>query len=335
MQGIHIVATGRAVPKKIVTNDDLSKIVDTSHEWIETRTGICQRHICEEETCTTLAVEAAKKAMEEAVAREGVKPEDIGVVVVASVTSEYAFPSTACLVQKELGLPTDTMSFDLGAACSGFIYGLEVCRGLLMARQAQESMVTTNAENSNIKAGDNKKYALLIGSEQLSRVLDFTDRSSCILFGDGAGAAVLRLEDSMYVHKAWSDGDEEVLFCKGAGVENARLQMQGQEVFKFAVRVLKQGLDTVLEEAGLTIEDVDYVVCHQANKRIIEHVMKKFPRQEHKFYMNIQNYANTSGASIPIALDEMRKAGVLQDGMKIVTVGFGAGFTWASALMTI
>ncbi len=329
MQGIHIVATGRAVPKKIVTNDDLSKIVDTSHEWIKTRTGICQRHICQEETCTTLAVEAAKKAMEEAFLREGVNPEDIGMVVVASVTSEYAFPSTACLVQKELGLPTDTMSFDLGAACSGFIYGLEVCRGLLMARQAKND----NQETMGKKGY--KKYALLIGSEQLSRVLDFTDRSSCILFGDGAGAAVIRLEDSMYAHKAWSDGDKEVLFCKGAGVENARLQMQGQEVFKFAVRVLKQGVDTILEETGLAMEDVDYVVCHQANKRIIEHVMKKFPGQEHKFYMNIQNYANTSGASIPIAIDEMRKAGVLQDGMKIVTVGFGAGFTWASALITI
>ncbi len=331
MQGIHIVATGRAVPKKMVTNDDLSKIVDTSHEWIVTRTGICQRHVCEEETCTTLAVDAAKKAVQEAIEREGISVEDIGVVVVASVTSEYAFPSTACLVQKELGLPKDTMAFDIGAACSGFIYGLEVCRGLLLARQAHESIHGERDTSDSIK----KRYALLIGSEQLSRVLDFTDRSSCILFGDGAGAAVLRLDDSRYAHKAWSDGDSKVLFCKGAGVENAKLQMQGQEVFKFAVRVLKQGLDEVLAEAELTIDDVDYVVCHQANKRIIEHVMKKFPGQEHKFYINIENYANTSGASIPIALDEMREQGLLQEGMKIVTVGFGAGFTWASALITV
>lgn len=321
MQGIYIVATGRAVPRKIVTNDDMSKIVDTSHEWIVTRTGICQRHICEEETCTSLAVEAAKKAIGEAMAKEQIALEDIGVVVVASVTSEYAFPSTACLVQKELGLSKDTMSFDIGAACSGFIYGLEVCRGLLLASQAQTVV--------------NKKYALLIGSEQLSRVLDFTDRSSCILFGDGAGAVVLRLEDCAYAHRAWSDGNKDVLFCKGAGPEAAKLQMEGQEVFKFAVRVLKQGLDTILEDATLTIEDIDYVVCHQANKRIIEHVMKKYPGQEHKFYMNIQNYANTSGASIPIAIDEMREQGLLQDGMKVVTVGFGAGFTWGSALLTI
>lgn len=322
MQGIHIVATGRAVPKKIVTNDDLSKIVDTSHEWIVTRTGICQRHICEKETCTTLAIAAAEKAVAEAVEKEGITAEDIGVVVVASVTSEYNFPSTACLVQKALGLPKDTMSFDIGAACSGFIYGLEVCRGLLMARQAQGK-------------GLRGKYALLIGSEQLSRVLDFTDRSSCILFGDGAGAAVLRLDDSLYAHRAWSDGNEEILFCKGAGAEKCKLQMEGQEVFKFAVRVLKQGLDTILEDAGLTIEDIDYVVCHQANKRIIEHVMKKYPGHEQKFYINIENYANTSGASIPIALDEMREQGLLQEGMRVVMVGFGAGFTWSSALLTI
>lgn len=322
MQGIHIVATGRAVPKKIVTNDDLSKIVDTSHEWIVTRTGICQRHICEEETCTTLAIEAAEKAVAEAIEKEGITLEDIGVVVVASVTSEYNFPSTACLVQKALGLPKETMSFDIGAACSGFIYGLEVCRGLLMARQTQVDAVRG-------------KYVLLVGSEQLSRVLDFTDRSSCILFGDGAGAALLRLDDSLYAHRAWSDGNEEILFCKGAGAEKCKLQMEGQEVFKFAVRVLKQGLDTILEDAGLGIEDVDYVVCHQANKRIIEHVMKKYPGHEQKFYMNIENYANTSGASIPIALDEMREQGLLQEGMRVVMVGFGAGFTWSSALLTI
>ena len=319
MQGIHIVATGRAVPQKIVTNEDMSKIVDTSHEWIVTRTGICQRHICEEETCTSLAISAARVALTEAMEKEGITKEDIGVVVVASVTSEYNFPSTACLVQKALDLEIDTMSFDIGAACSGFIYGLEVCRGLLMA-------------NATTGKG---KYALLIGSEQLSRVLDFTDRSSCILFGDGAGAAVLRLDDSLYAHRAWADGNAEVLFCKGAGHEQTKLQMEGQEVFKFAVRVLKQGLDTILADTGLGMEDIDYVVCHQANKRIIEHVMKKFPGQEEKFYMNIQNYANTSGASIPIALDEMREQGLLKEGMKIVTVGFGAGFTWGSALLTI
>ena len=315
MKGIHIVATGRAIPKKILTNDDMSKIVDTSDEWIVERTGISQRHICEEETCKSLAVEAAKKAIEEAIEKEGLDRKDIGVVVVATATSTYAFPSTACLVQKELGLEKDTMSFDIAAACSGFIYGLEVCRGLLR--------------------GNQKKYALLIGSEQLSRIVDFTDRSSCILFGDGAGAAILRLDDSTYAHKAWSDGNADVLSCEGVGVDGAKLKMDGQEVFKFAVRALKQGMEEVMADAGVSIEEVDYVVCHQANRRIIEHVMKKYPGQEEKFYINIAEYANTSAASIPIALDEMREKGLLKEGMKIVTVGFGAGLTWSSALLTV
>lgn len=315
MKGIHIVATGRAIPKKILTNEDMSRIVDTSDEWIVARTGIRKRHICEEETCKTLAVDAARKAIEEAVEKEGLQRNEIGVVVVATATSTYAFPSTACQVQKELGLGKDTMSFDIAAACSGFIYGLEVCRGLLR--------------------GSRKKYALLIGSEQLSRILDFTDRSSCILFGDGAGAAVLRLDDSLYAHKAWSDGNEEVLHCQGTGIDGAKLKMDGQEVFKFAVRALKQGMEEVMAEAGVGIEEVDYVVCHQANRRIIEHVMKKYPGQEEKFYINIMDYANTSAASIPIALDEMREKGLLKEGMKIVTVGFGAGLTWSSALLTV
>lgn len=317
MSGIHIVATGSALPERIVTNYDLSEIVDTSNEWIVERTGIEKRRYCEEETSVSLAVSAAKKAVEEAMEQsdEGFSVEEIGAVVVATTTPEYACPSNACLVQKALGLPTETIAFDLSAACSGFLYGMEVCRGLL--------------------CNGKKKYALLIGCEQLSKIIDFTDRSSCILFGDGAGAAILRLDDSTYVHKAWSDGNEEVLFCKGVGHDGAKINMDGKEVFKFAVKVLKQGIDTVLEEAGLELADVDYVVCHQANRRIIEHVMKKYKGQEDKFYINIQDVANTSAASIPIALDEMRKKGLLKKDMKLVMVGFGAGLTWSSALITV
>lgn len=328
MNGIHIVATGSALPKRTVTNHDLSKIVDTSDEWIVTRTGIESRHICEEETGVSLAIEAAKAAIDEALAQAMVMGEDtetmskevfsieeIGAVVVATATPDYAFPSNACLVQKALNLPKETMAFDLSAACSGFLYGMEVCRGLLR--------------------GSKKKYALLIGSEQLSRIVDFTDRSTCILFGDGAGAAILRLDDSLYVHKAWADGNIDPLSCKGVGNNDAKLSMDGKEVFKFAVRVLKQGIDSVLNEADLTIEDIDYVVCHQANRRIIEHVMKKYNGQEDKFYINIQNVANTSAASIPLALDEMRKKQLLKSGMKVIFVGFGAGFTWSSALVTV
>lgn len=315
MRGIHIVGTGRALPEKILTNEDMSRLVDTSDEWIVTRTGIRQRHICGQETCASLASEAAKKALQEAAEKEQVRPEEIGAVVVATATSDYDFPSTACLVQKELGLSSETMAFDLAAACSGFLYGLEVCRGLL--------------------TDSRKKYVLLIGSEQLSKIMDYTDRQTCILFGDGAGAAVLRLDDSLYVHRAWSRGSSESLYCEGVGTDGAKLKMDGSEVFRFAVRAFTQGMEEVLMEAGVRLEEVDHVICHQANRRIIEHVMKKYPGQERKFYINIEHYGNTSAASIPIALDEMREKGMFKEGMRVLAVGFGAGFTWSGALFTI
>lgn len=315
MRGIHIVGTGRALPEKILTNEDMSRLVDTSDEWIVTRTGIRQRHICGQETCASLASEAAKKALQEAAEKEQVRPEEIGAVVVATATSDYDFPSTACLVQKELGLSSETMAFDLAAACSGFLYGLEVCRGLL--------------------TDSRKKYVLLIGSEQLSKITDYTDRQTCILFGDGAGAAVLRLDDSLYVHRAWSRGGSESLYCEGVGTDGAKLKMDGSEVFRFAVRAFTQGMEEVLMEADVRLEEVDHVICHQANRRIIEHVMKKYPGQERKFYINIEHYGNTSAASIPIALDEMREKGMLKEGMRVLAVGFGAGFTWSGALFTI
>lgn len=313
MQGIHIVATGRALPAKIVTNDDLSRIMDTSDEWIRSRTGIGQRYQCETETCAGLAVEAARIALE----KSGIEKEEVGAVIVATTTADYAFPNTACLVQKALGLTKEVMAFDMTAACTGFVYGLNVSRGLLLA--------------------SNKKYVILIGAEQLSRILDYSDRSSCVLFGDGAAAAVLTLSDDLFVHKAWSDGDDnkEALSCLGAGNDSARLFMDGKLVFRFAVRALRQGIDEVLAEAGLTIDGIDYVVCHQANERIIESVRKKYSGAEEKFYVNIEKYANTSAASIPIALDEMFEKGLLKSGMKVLCVGFGAGFTWSGALFTV
>lgn len=314
MHGIHIVGTGRALPKKKITNHDLGKIVDTYDEWIVERTGISQRHFCQEETCATLAIEAAKKAVERAVSRENFKLEDIGVIIVATSSGEYILPSTACLVQKALGIPAQTIAFDISAACSGFLYGLQVCRGLLR--------------------DGNKKYALLIGSEELSRIMDFTDRSSCILFGDGAGAAVVRLDEGFFYHKSWADGNIHALSCKGVGNKDAKILMDGKEVFKFAVRALKQGIDEVLNEAGMTLDDVDHVICHQANRRIIEHVMKKLPGYEHKFYINIEKYANTSAASIPIVMDEMRDKKLLHNGDVVLVVAFGAGLTWGSALFT-
>ena len=309
MQGIKIVATGRALPQKVVTNDDLSRLVDTSDEWISTRTGIRQRYFCEEETCQSLAILAAKRAVEKA----EIDKKQIGLVIVATATGDYVFPSVACMVQNALGLETEVMAFDLSAACSGFLYGLGVCRSVL--------------------SGQDKKYALLIGSEQMSRILDMEDRSTCVLFGDGAAAAVLTLEENEFYQKAWSDGNDEALSCKGVGYKNQHLLMEGSKVFKFAVKAIAQGIDEILEKAGKTIKDIDYVVCHQANERIIDHVSRKY--EGVKFYKNMDRYANTSAASIPIALDEMYEKGMLKEGMQIICVGFGAGFTWSSALLTI
>ena len=312
MHGIHIVSTGRALPKKKVTNHDLGKIVDTYDEWIVERTGISQRYFCQDETCATLAIEAAEIAVKEAVKKENLQLEDIGVVIVATSSGEYVLPSTACLVQKALGIPAQTIAFDIGAACSGFLYGLQVCRGLLR--------------------DGNKKYALLIGSEELSRIMDFTDRSSCILFGDGAGAAVIRLEEGFFYHKSWADGNIGALSCKGVGNKDSVIKMDGKQVFRFAVKALKQGIDEVLKEANMTLDDVDHVICHQANRRIIEHVIKKMPEYEHKFYINIEKYANTSAASVPIVMDEMRNKKLLHKGDVVLVVAFGAGLTWGSAL---
>ena len=309
MQGIKIVATGRALPQKVVTNDDLSRLVDTSDEWISTRTGIRQRYFCEEETCQSLAILAAKRAVEKA----EIDKKQIGLVIVATATGDHVFPSVACMVQNALGLETEVLAFDLSAACSGFLYGLGVCKSVL--------------------SGQDKKYALLIGSEQMSRILDMEDRSTCVLFGDGAAAAVLTLEENEFYQKAWSDGNDEALSCKSVGYKNQHLLMEGSKVFKFAVKAIAQGIDEILEKAGKTMEDIDYVVCHQANERIIDHVSRKY--EGVKFYKNMDRYANTSAASIPIALDEMYEKGMLKEGMQIICVGFGAGFTWSSALLTI
>ena len=331
MNGIRIVGTGRAVPKRIVTNDDLSRMVETNDEWIRTRTGIRERRVCEEETTVSLAAEAAKNAVEAACEQlcnratetagrqqedvEGYIKNEIAVILVATTTPDYAFPSVACLVQKALELPDEVMSFDISAACSGFLYGLDICRGLL----------------SNAK----KRFALVIGSEQLSRITDYTDRGSCILFGDGAGAALVELSDNLYVQRQWSRGDMEALRCPGVGNDNAKLFMQGNKVFKFAVTALQQGVAQVLADAGLMMEDIDHVICHQANLRIIEHVQKKYPEHAEKFYVNIDRYGNTSAASIPIAMDEMRRSGILPDGSKVICIGFGAGFTWSAVLFEV
>lgn len=311
MKGIRIVATGKALPKKSVSNEELSRIVETSDEWIVTRTGIYSRFQCEEESCLTLAVEAARKAIESA----GISKEEIGLILVASTTSDYAFPSTACMVQQQLGISEEVTAFDISAACTGFLFGLGTARALLPQLS--------------------KRYALLIGAEQLSRIIDYTDRSTCILFGDGAGAVIVESAEHDFYQKSWSRGDVSALSCHGPGLGEQHIRMNGSEVFRFAVSAMEQGIIEVLRDRNLTMEDIDLVVCHQANARIIGHVQRKFKGYEDKFFINIDSYANTSAASIPLALDDLNKAGRLKDGSRIICVGFGAGLTWSSALIEL
>lgn len=308
MNGIRIVSTGRALPSKVVTNDEMSKIVDTSDEWISTRTGIRQRYFCDGEMNWQLAVESAKKAI------RNIDKKEIGAVIVATFSPDYAFPSVACLVQKELGLRCDIMSFDINAACTGFLYALNVAEGLLRS--------------------SGEKYALVIGSEQISTRLNMEDRGTCVLFGDGAGAAIVeKSESDNYACVMGSDGDLEALVCPGQALENQYIAMDGKKVFKFAVGTVGKVINELLDKTNNTINDIDYVVCHQANERIIKSIIKQFDCNPDKFYMNMQEYGNTSAASIPMALDEMYEKGLLTSGKKIISVGFGAGFTWGGMLL--
>ena len=310
MKGIEIISTGVGLPSKIMTNDDFAKIVDTNDEWIYTRTGIKSRRFCDEnESNLTLAVSAAKEAFE----RAGIKPEEVGCVVVATVTPTYATPSTACFIQKELELPEDIPVLDINAACAGFIYGLEVARGLLLSRE--------------------KKYGIVIGVEQLSKVTDMTDRSTCVLFGDGAGAVVIRTEEeALYESYVGARGCMEI-FIEGIASPESHIHMNGREVFKFAVSVIPKVLNTIFEKSGYTMDDVDHCICHQANGRIIDHVVKKYKAPEEKFYKNMDHFGNTSAASVPIAMDEMLQKGILKSNETLMLVGFGGGLTMAGAMI--
>ena len=310
--GLRFVGFGHYVPPRIVTNDDLSKIVDTNDEWITTRTGIKRRHFMEDEdTNLDLALNAAKMAIEDA----GIDPQEIGAVVLATVRPDNMTPSVACMVQKALGLSEYTPSLDINAACSGFMYGLSVAAGFLMQSE--------------------KRYALVIGSETLSRVLDMTDRSTCILFGDGAGAAVIELsEEHRYFSVLGSRGNDEYLVIPNNS-DKRYVRMSGGDVFKFAVSTVPRTVEELIAVSGNTAEDIDWFVCHQANKRIIELVAKRVGQSLDRFYMNLEDYGNTSSASIPIALSEMNQKGLLKEGMKLIAVGFGGGLTWGGAYIEL
>ncbi len=311
MSAPHILATGRCLPERAVTNEELSRAVDTSDEWVFSRTGIHQRYFCAGETGVQLAAGAARQAME----RAGLTAAEIGVCLVGTFTPDHASPSTACLLQRELGLEEDTLCFDLNAACAGFLYGLKTAHALL--------------------ADAPRPCALVMGAEVISRVMDHTDRGTCVLFGDGAGAAVVRrAEDRSWNTVFGSRGDPESIRVQGPGPVPSAIHMDGRAVFRFAVEVVEKSIRQLLEAEGLaSVNDLDLVVCHQANARIIDFVAKRLGAREGLFFKNMDRYGNTSAASIPIALDELAECGQLKPGMRIVTVGFGGGLTWAGALL--
>lgn len=315
MNAIKLLGTGRHVPSRCLTNDDLSRMVDTSDQWIRERTGIVTRYLCGDgEGNTSSALAAAKTAME----RAGVGPEDIGVCVAATFTPDHATPSLACELHQLLGFAETTPAFDVNAACTGFLHALETARCLLAAGHLQAPC------------------ALVMGSEALSRITDFTDRSTCVLFGDGAAAAVIRLtDDAPYACVLGARGDTQILRSGGAGETDRFIHMDGQAVFRFAVDAVPKCIDAVLTQAGMTLDQVDHVICHQANSRIIDYVVRKLKAPPEKFYKNMDRYGNTSAASIPIALDELLEKGLARQGQIALCVGFGAGLTWGGALLKL
>lgn len=317
---IQICGTGSTLPKLRVTNDDLSQIMDTSDEWIFSRTGIRARHLAAEETTTSMAVEAAGKALDEA----GMQPEELDLIIAATVSSDYLIPTLSCEVQRELGAK-NAIAFDIGAACSGFLFAMST---------AQAYISTGRCRN-----------ALIVGAETLSKIMDWEDRSTCVLFGDGAGAAVIKADDSRMFHIVQgSDGAKGmVLACRNRPVDNpyhkqeaglSYVEMNGQEVYKFAVRTVPSAIQQVLDEAGLTPDDISLFVLHQANVRILEAVAKRLKQSMDKFPVNLNECGNISAASVPILLDYVNKHGMIQRGDKIVLAGFGAGLTWGAAVLT-
>ena len=315
MSGLKLLGTGAGVPSEILTNEDLARMVDTSDEWITTRTGIHSRRRCGPgESHTGLCLQAARQALE----RAGVGPEEIGVCIVATLTPDRLTPATACVLQKELGMGEDTVCFDLNAACSGFVYALHTAQCLLAAAT--------------------RKFGLVIGAEVLSRVTDYTDRSTCVLFGDGAGAAVVEWrEDYPSICAVLGcRGNTEALRIPGvASGAPSYIHMEGQPVFRFAVETVPKCITQVLDKAGLTADDVDRFVFHQANQRIIDMAVKKLKLPPEKCTGNIARTGNTSAASVPILLDELVSQGALRSGQRALCVGFGAGLTWAGALLEL
>jgi len=315
----RIVGTGSHLPARVMTNDDFARRLDTSDAWIRERTGIRQRHIAEEsQTSSDLALHASRNALQAA----GMAAADLDLIIVATSTPDYIFPSTACLLQAKLGVK-GSAAFDVQAVCSGFVYALATA-------------------DSFIRSG-NYRNALVVGAEVFSRILDWNDRGTCVLFGDGAGAAVLAADSKPGIHASVlrADGSHAEMLSvpgnvsRGAIVGSPFLHMDGQAVFKFAVRVLEESARETAAKAGLALEAVDWLIPHQANVRILEAVARKLHLPREKLVVTVDHHGNTSAASVPLALDEYVRAGRIRPGQRLLLQGVGGGFTWGSSLVTL
>lgn len=305
---IKVISSGKYVPPTLITNEDLEKLVETSDEWITTRTGIKTRHRAVDELTSEMAVKAAKYAID----RVNYDVNKIDLIIMATITGDQSTPSTANFIQAQLGLHHEVMSFDINAACTGFVYGLEVAAALLQTGRF--------------------RAALVIGGETLTRIVDYTDRNTCVLFGDGAGA--------MIIEPAYTDHHNTYFFNAARGDTNNtltvvnKIKMDGKKVYQFAVDAMEQAIHKVLNDANLDIRDIDKIIPHQANERIIQSVAKSMDIPLEKFMMNLSEYGNTSAASIPMTISDYFDQNEVK-GQKILLVGFGGGFTWGSAILQL
>ena len=304
MAGIRIIGTGSFPGDKIVTNSDMERIVDTSDQWIVSKTGIRSRYFADKLTNADMAYEAAVKALDDA----KITAEDISVCIVCTFTPDDHTPGVSCQVAGKLGIQENALSFDLNGACSGFIYGCVTAEGILSSRGGG--------------------YALVIGSEKISPLINMQDRSTCVLFGDGAGAAVVEYDkDAKFVYHTGCVPDRDVLGCDG---KSHHITMEGQEVYRFAVSKASFSIAQLMKTGDISDDDIDYYVCHQANERIIDNIARRVSKKTDKFFKNLYGYGNTSAASIPIALAEMNEKSLLGERSRLLCSGFGAGLTYAS-----
>lgn len=315
---MKILGFGKAVPRKIVTNDDLSKFVETSDEWIFQRTGIRERRISDENTS-----ELAYRSAVDAIKNSNIDKNEIDLIVCATITPDNFTPSVACIVQEKLGLGDNVTAFDVNAACTGFVYALKIVASMLNTYH---------------------KKALIIGCETLSKIINFEDRNTCVLFGDGAGAIVVEKDEKNEEFYTCSLGNDKDLVAenvemnfemKNKVLKSGFLKMNGKEIFKFAINVIEKSIDNILDRTNLKLEDIKLIIPHQANQRIISNVAKKFNISNDKFFVNLEKYGNTSAASIPMALCEAFETKKITKGDKVILVGFGGGLTWGSTIIEI